>query len=232
MTAHRFVLVLFVGALVSIGALGNAGAEPLTPAAVWAMPRDFMEHFHARCDAHGGQEFADCFVAAMQQNDASPEAITFARRMGGEAYLRRLDPMGKIAVAYAVFPFRANENEAWFLVNGTPDMVAVDDLTTLPVGAIQASAGYRAMRSHAAGEVTLWPGDRNVIAQPGFIGTAGGSETFLVTYRLRDGCHACALLGFAKFEFAFDRDGNFRGARFISVFPVTPPDKKPSISTP
>jgi inhibitor of cysteine peptidase len=49
--------------------------------------------------------------------------------------------------------------------------------------------------------------------------TGWGTQTFLVDYILRDGCHACAQIGTATFAFAFDTQGKFQGTHVSAVKP-------------
>ena len=63
----------------------------------------------------------------MKKAGASPAALAFTRRTGSQAYLRALREAGNVDVALAIYPFRANENEVWLLVNGDPPLIDVDD---------------------------------------------------------------------------------------------------------
>ena len=46
--------------------------------------------------------------------------------------------------------------------------------------------------------------------------TAGG-ESFVFRYRLLDGCHACAIRGWARIEFDFAPDGTYQRAKVLGV---------------
>ncbi|HEY1261534.1 MAG TPA: hypothetical protein VGF34_19970 [Stellaceae bacterium] len=192
-----------------------ASAMPVTAAAVWQPDAGFMTRFHAQCDARRGAAFNTCFVAAMRQAGASVAAIDFARRLDGEAYLQRLDrTSGRIAVAHVFYPFRANENDAWLLVNGTPALIDVDDHKFLALDALRAALPYREIERHFP-NVSFWPGGRGR-AQPE-IRMAG--QEIVVGYLLRDQCHACAIVGEVRFAFDFDHTGRFLGTRLMSVTP-------------
>jgi hypothetical protein len=123
--------------------------DTVTGAAVWHPPAGFMTGFHTQCDGRSGNEFDACFAAAMRRAGASPAALEFTLRLGNEGYLQALDPTaGPIAVAHVLYPFRANENEAWLLVNGTPPLIDVDDRANLSLPQMRASAAYRQIRHH------------------------------------------------------------------------------------
>lgn len=194
-----------------------AAAERVTRAAVWHPASSFIADFHKLCDGFRGEAFGACFVRAMVKAGAPPAALAFARRHQGEAYLEGLDEAGggAVALAHVVYPFRANENSAWVFVNGSPDWIDVDDLTRLPQTALKANAAYRAIRARYP-RVALWPGGRGRDG-PVRAASPGGGARFVVAYRLQDFCHACAIVGRARFAFAFDRQGRFRDARLVAV---------------
>jgi hypothetical protein len=210
--AGRFVSAAL--AILAVAAVaGSAAGQTVTAAAVWRPDAGFMARFHAACDGRSGAAFNACFAAAMAKALASPAALDFTRRLGNEAYLQALDETGgPIAVAHVFYPFRANENDAWFLVNGTPALIDVDDRRNLKLAAMRSSAAYLAIY-HRYRNVTFWPGDRGALAPEV---TQGGREV-IIGYLLRDLCHACATIGRVRYAFDFDAAGKFLGTRLVSV---------------
>jgi hypothetical protein len=192
-----------------------AAGERVTQAAVWHPPPGFIADFHALCDGFAGKAFTECFVQAMAKEGAPPAALAFARWRRGEAYLEGLDEAGPVALAHVFYPFAANENSHWAFVNGNPDWIDVDDFARLPQKALAANAEYRAIRARYP-RVALWPGDRRPIG-PRPEAAPGGGKRFVVSYRLQDFCHACAIVGEARCAFLFDRRGKFLGARLVGV---------------
>ena len=86
--------------------------------------------------------FDACFAAAMASAGAPPAALEFTRRLDNEAYLQALNEYGgPVAVAHVFYPFRANENNAWLLVNGTPALIDVDDRRYLALAAMRVVGG-------------------------------------------------------------------------------------------
>ncbi len=145
----------------------------------------------------------------MAQAGASPAALAFTRRLDNEAYLEALDETaGPVAVAHVFYPFRANENQAWLLVNGAPPLIDVDDRRDLDLAALRSSPAYAAIRRRYP-NVSFWPGDRGRAAPQ--IGENG--REFVVGYLLRDLCHACATVGHVRFAFEFDAAGTFLGTQ-------------------
>lgn len=202
-------------AIVAAAMLGGPAAaqEKVGAAAVWQPGPGFMEQFHKECDGRTGTAFDACFAAAMAKAGAAPAALAFTRRLDNEAYLAALgDTGGPIAVAHVCYPFRANENDAWFVVNGMPALIDVDDRQRLRLDALHAALRYREIQRRFP-QVSFWPGSR---------GAAGpeirlGGQQFVVGYLLRNQCHACAVVGRVRFAFNFDHSGRFLGTRLISV---------------
>ncbi len=200
------VAVFVVGGL-------TAQPQPVTAAAIWRPDAGFMQRFHQQCDGRAGKAFDACFAAAMAKAGASSAALDFTRRLHNEAYLQALNEYGgPVAVAHVFYPFRANENDAWFLVNGTPPLIDVDDRRYLALSAMRSSAVYGEIHQRYP-NVSFWPGDRGASAPE----VSRGGREFVIGYLLRDQCHACAIVGRVRFAFDFDAAGKFLGARLISV---------------
>jgi len=209
----KLALVLLAVAVADHAAVA---ADKITAAAVWHPGPGFMARFHARCDGRSGAGFDACFAAAMAKAGASRAALDFTRQLDNEAYLQALgDSSGAIAVAHVFYPFRANENDAWFLVNGTPALIDVDHRRYLALAAMRSSVAYGEIYRRYR-NVTFWPGDRGASA-PAIL--QNGRE-FVVGYLLRDLCHACAIIGRVRFAFDFDGSGKFLGTRLASVTPA------------
>ncbi|HEU0157152.1 MAG TPA: hypothetical protein VFQ82_13850 [Stellaceae bacterium] len=206
---------LVAAMLAMFAAAPAAAVMPVTAAAVWRPDSGFMARFHAQCDARRGAAFSACFVDAMRRAGANAAAVDFTRRLDGEALLQSLDhTRGPIAVAHVFYPFRANQNDAWLLVNGTPALIDVDNHKFLALDALRTALPYREIERHFP-NVSFWPGDRGR-AEPQ-IRMAG--QEIVVDYLLRDQCHACAIIGEVRFAFDFDHAGRFLGTRLVSVTP-------------
>ncbi|HTV46388.1 MAG TPA: hypothetical protein VMF05_13840, partial [Stellaceae bacterium] len=138
----------FVAAVLAmlLGCGCAAAQELVTAAAVWQPPTGFMVRFHHRCDGRSGAAFTACFAAAMARAGASPQALAFTRRLDNDAYLDALDDSGgPVAVAHVFFPFAANENSGWLLVNGVPPLINVDDWRNLDLRLMRSSPAYLAI---------------------------------------------------------------------------------------
>ena len=207
------MILLALLAAPAVAGLAGAAQGGVTAAAVWHPPAGFIDRFHQACDGRAGKALAACFVAQMAKAGATPAALAFARRLDGEAYLESLDETdGAIAVAHVVYPFRANENDGWLLVNGTPDPIDVDERRYLALDAMRASLPYREIERRVP-DVTLWPGERGAAAPT----VAMIGQEIIVGYLLRNVCHACAIVGRVRFAFDFDHAGSSLGTHLVSV---------------
>ncbi|MEK6406989.1 MAG: hypothetical protein AABN34_08510 [Acidobacteriota bacterium] len=108
------------------------GQEPARPAvigpeAVWkkALPQRVSEKM-LLCVRDDPQ--FDCIATVMRQAGASRQAIAVMRLLKGEGWMFSFKEMGRVDLAEAVYPFRANTNEGVLLVDGTPQVIDVDDL--------------------------------------------------------------------------------------------------------
>ncbi|HZT33653.1 MAG TPA: protease inhibitor I42 family protein [Bryobacteraceae bacterium] len=198
---------------------GTLSGAQIGPRALWQPGMQFMQEVHARCDRGSSYPtFGDCFVAHMTLTGAPPEAVAFAKMTGNQGFLRDFRAAGRVSVAYAVYPFRANENQVWLLVNGSPPMVDVDDLQQLPQDALKADPAYAAVAQKFP-DASLWPGDRSGTGGPVVVAFGDGGQQFVVEYRVRNLCHACAVLGYAFYGFRFHRRGDFEGPEYLGFTP-------------
>lgn len=184
--------------------------------AVWQPDATTLKNARAACAGTAYAELGSCFAQQMQRAGASPQAVAFLHEMNNDAYLAKFQDTGRVSIAWAMYPFRANANTACLLVNGTPRLVDVDELSQLPQNRLKSDAGWIALVAKYS-RAALWPADRSgmtgVTAEP----TQGGAQRFLVDYLVLDGCHACARLARVHYAFDFDNTGRLLGARFVDL---------------
>src|ERR1700733_7736501 len=181
-----------------------------------------MQAARETCAKGPGQEFGNCFVKQMQAAGASPQAVAFMRAIHNDGFMRDFKDAGRIDIAFAYFPFAANENQHALLVNGEPRLIDVDDYSVIPRRDLPGNPEYAALLKKFP-NISVFPGDR---AGTKFITsetTPNGGQRFLVPYVLVDGCHACARVGKLKLAFDFDKTGTFLGAKVASVMATTGP---------
>ncbi len=198
------------------------GAEPLKPAAMigpearWSPEAKVMEKIRADCAPLAGTAFEECFIAGMQKSGASPQAVAFTKSIGNLGYMEALRRFGPVDIAFVVYPFQANENQGFLLINGIPPQIDVDDLSLLSPENFKKDPRYARLKQQYPA-VTLWQGDRSDREYPFLERTPDGGQRFIVRYRLLNGCHACELAGYAGYAFEFDKTGRFSGTKYLGI---------------
>jgi len=230
MTRIGFLLAVLCAA--SCVAVAQEAAKPaphpvtrVSAAAVWNPPVDMLATIRQKCGEADPTHIERCFLNEMKSAGASPEALSFAESLAaslGVVYLREFRRMEKVDVAYIEYAFRANELEGVLLVNGNPSPIDVDDDRFTIDAEMKKNAAYAALAEQYP-RISVWPGDRFDSKLPTMTSTGWGTQSFLVQYTLRDGCHACAVVGTATLAFNFDTQGNFQGTRISSVAATAAP---------
>ena len=198
----------------------NGLSQTVNQNAVWTPGANTVQTIRQQCD-NQGVEFIACFVNGMQRAGASPAAIAFTRSIDNMGYIQTYRPIGKVSVAAVILPFMANENQALYLVNGSPARINVDDQTLLNQNALDANPIYAQLVQKYT-DILMVPGDRSLNAMTAETLPNGG-QRFLVNYRLNDRCHACPQVGTAQFAFNFDAAGEFQGATLMNVIATPNP---------
>jgi predicted secreted protein len=194
-------------------------------AAVWNPPAEMLAAVRQKCGEADPTHIEKCFLNQMKAAGASPEAMAFAESLAGTmgvVYLRAFRRAERVDVAYIEYAFRANELEGVLLVNGNPSPIDVDDDRFTVDAEMRKNAAYAALAEQYP-HISTWPGDRFDSKLPTVTSTGWGTQTFLVQYLLRDGCHACAEIGTATLGFTFDTDGNFQAARVANAVAAAAP---------
>jgi hypothetical protein len=178
-----------------------------------------MQRARETCSKVPGSQFGACFVQQMQAAGASPQAVAFMHAIHDNGFMRDFKNSGRVDIAFAFFPFAANENQHCLLVNGTPNVIDVDDYPLLPKDEMAKNPVYAALLRKFP-NLAVFPGDR---AGTSFIteqNLPDGGQRFVVPYVLIDGCHACARTGSLQLAFDFDRTGKFLGTKVAGVSPL------------
>ncbi len=184
--------------------------------AIWSPGMSIMQNIRNVCSEDKYPDFGKCFVEQMKQSGASPQAVEFAKLTDNQGYLRDFRKFGNVDVAYSNFPFRANENQVCFLVNGSPNMIDVDGYNFMPFGELKKNGQYKLIQKKYH-DVSIWPGDRYGTNYPDYKILSGGGQRFIFNYQLHNGCHACEIIGYAKLAFDFNKRGKFLGVKVLDV---------------
>lgn len=222
MLDKKLVASALFSSVIATGVVGsslNAGAQNTRQAigseAIWAPGMSIMQNIRQNCSSSGSQ-FGECFANGMQKSGASPQAVAFTRMIDNMGYMRDFRASGRVSIAYVYFPFRANENQGAYLVNGTPPLIDIDNQSLLAENELKKNPVYIGLAQKYP-EVTIFPGDRSgtnyLVAKK----LSGGGQRFIVSYRLQNQCHACARVGMAKFAFDFNSAGKFLGTKLFNV---------------
>jgi predicted secreted protein len=201
-----------------------SSSHPVTAASVWHPSDADLKAIRSECNQADPAQYSQCFIKGMQQKGASPDAITFARSLevsgkGRAGYLEDFTEGGRVAVAHVVFAQRDSTDVAWLLVNGSPSLIDVDNLSLLPLADVRSDMIFREIRRtfDRAGVFA----DSRSDPSPPLVPRPGDAQEFLVNYALRDGCRTCKRVGSAQFAFDFAGDGKFEGASLRGVW-MTP----------
>lgn len=185
------------------------------PSEVWLPSRDAIIALHQCTSAN-----FTCVQQVMQQDGASPDAVAFYQLTAW--FLSDIQNTGTVQLATVFNPWRANENDQPALLGGVPQVIFPEQQAQLSnfEGTVERADGYADLKA-AYPNVMFWaPG-------PAFEGTEtsdDGGQRFIFDYRLLDGCHACAVVGMARFAFDFAPDGTNEGAHFLGL--AQPPAAK------
>jgi len=221
---RRRWLLLVVAAMAAAGDVGWASgrdwheqsvSEPKTGAPatrtplgfgrqnIWHLSRAAITDLHKCTDPIR----VDCVHSVMRQHGGSEKAFEFYRRTGW--FLSKLkDTGGPVALAWVVNPWRANENEQPALLGGNPVLVYPEE-EQVP---LENDAGFKALKA-AFPKLMFWKSGPTLETKS----VRAGGESFVFRYRLLDGCHACAIRGWARIEFGFAPDGTYQGTKVLNV---------------
>jgi hypothetical protein len=154
------------------------------------------------------QPTVTCVRQVMEGDGATPDAVAFYGLTGW--FLSDIMDTTPVRVATIMTPWRANENSQWALVGGVPAVIYPEQ--GVPTHEAEDSAVFQQIK---AGHPNAWfwpsgPALNRVDASP------QGGQRFIFNYRVLDGCHACAVLGYVPVGFDFGPDGTFFSARVLA----------------
>jgi hypothetical protein len=212
-----FVIACLAGSVV---AQSQGGPPKITASAIWQVTPQFLAAAPSACSQTHSVE---CLADQMAKAGAPADAITFTRELykqshGDFGIMGGFQDEGPVAFAWITYPLRANTNNGLLLVNGQPPIINVEDLKLLDTKTMEQSFQFRDLKSQFP-QVNLWPGDRDGKTWPNSQTGPNGGTQFVVSYPLRNGCHACARAGFALFNWNFDARGKFLGTTFLGMTP-------------
>jgi predicted secreted protein len=209
-------------AAASCGFVAAGQEEPANPTAkvsinvVFPAGTQFIDTVKETCQDLRSEKLQDCFAREMKKAKATLAAVEFSKQLGEPGFVRDFKVAGPVDIAYVLYPYRANENQSWLVVNGEPAIIDVDNQKLIAGDNVKRNATYLAL-AKAHPQISLWPGDRNGTEYPDVEMGVNAGVHIIVNYRLREQCHACAVWGHAWYSFDFDSKGQFGGAKLIGV---------------
>ena len=224
------LLVFSVGSIAQTNGAPDANATKYTASAIWPLTQDFLKSAHAACDSDASKT-ADCFIEQMTKAGAPPDAVRFTRALYSST--KQFGVMGAIkdyppvAIAWVVFPLRANHNDALLFVNGTPPFVDLDNMQEFDKTALQKDPLFLQWKANAP-QLDVYPAERSAgapLVQYARVwpGPKPGDLQFVYSYPLLNGCATCEQSGFANYLWNFDSSGKFLGTKLLSVTRGAPP---------
>ncbi|MCX5854898.1 MAG: hypothetical protein NTZ24_10120 [Deltaproteobacteria bacterium] len=185
------------------------------PDALWqGDEKKLIEMVMEECREQEPGMIGECLYDVLEEGKASPEALAFMKRIDNDGYLSGYRPAGSLGIAYVTYPFRANENHGYLLVNGNPPAINVDDLSLFDQETLEMDPTYGKLKRRFP-DIMFWGGNRHEkeVIQEEALPEGGVRLVFI--YRFLKGCRACQVLGNAWVAFDFDKDGTFKGTKLL-----------------
>lgn len=164
------------------------------------------------CEPKAPLEQKTCVLSVMRASGASPQAISFTKRMGGDTYMTGFRKLGNVDLAETTnfFYIDTGLGDQTFLVNGMP--AVFDPREHLRDMNIRTDPAYPAIvRKFPNAEI--WSNGGFKTSQQ----LAGGGQRFTYQFPVLNGCHGCEVAGTAKIAFDFDRSGKYLGAKLLGL---------------
>ncbi len=179
----RIIVCILFFAVRAVNAQDQSG-EAFDAHAVFQPGMSTMQAARETCAKGPGRKFGACFVEQMQAAGASPQAVAFMRAIHNDGFMRDFQEAGHVDIAFADFPFAANENQHALLVNGKPRLIDVDDYSVIPRKDLPGNQEYVGLLKKFP-NISVFPGDR---AGTKFITSESlpdGGQRFVVPYAAR-----------------------------------------------
>lgn len=196
--------------------------EQIGASAVWDPGQKELQEIQHNCKRFSGDLYVRCFTDGMTDLGASPEAVDFTQlyaenHAGKLAFLRGFHPMDAVDLGYTTFPGEES-SQGWVLLNGSPEILNVDDDEIVSQQKITQNRVFVALRvSHPKAGIFPDRTQRAYNGIPAMMKLPDGGQRFVISYPIKDGCDTCALLGTAAVKLDFDAGGTFLGADLMNI---------------
>lgn len=220
----KWALVFLAGLLV--GAAGvfvfrpdPAPSEGFGAEAVWEPGDDTVQElFGCGTNTGGRGGETECSLGVMEQAGAPGPAMEFFERT--HWFLTGFRDSGLVDVGAVFVPWRANANDDYLLLNGSPSWVLVEREAP-PVALFGQDPAYEPVREAVnatddvpdTDDLVLWETDEVFET----VEREGGTVRFVFQWALKDACHACDTGYSARVALEFGRDGTYLGPEPLDI---------------
>jgi len=163
----------------------------------------------------------DCVSSLMKESGASPKSIAFTELLYSSdpnnlGYLSKFKEMGKIDLGTVYFPDRANTNEVYYLLNGSPALVSTEEIfqNKETVNAIKQDPLYTEVKNKYP-DIEIVDVSNSQFTKKDIL--PDNAERFIFKFELKNGCYACSTEYSVSIGFDFDPNGKFLKTTFLQI---------------
>ena len=207
------VIGLIVGAVAAVVAVPDGDdAEVFGPDAAWELSNRTIDKLFD-CTGAADQSETRCALDVMDDAGAPEEAQGFFRRT--HWFLERFRETGIVDLGEVITPWRANSNDDYLLLNGSPSVVSVEREAP-PIAVFGQDDVYEPLRRSVnetddipdEDDLVLWETDELFEG----VKREGRKIRFVFQWSLKDACHACDTGYAARVALEFAPDGTYLNA--------------------
>lgn len=211
----RWLITLVVGAVIGGLLVFFLRPEPeptddFDPQGVWELSNRRIDQL-IDCGNVGDATETRCALNAMEEAGAPSEAREFFRRT--HWFLQGFRDHGVVDIGAVLTPWRANSNDDFLLLNGSPSVVTVEREAP-PVAVFGQDPAYEPLREAVnqtddlsdEDDLVLWETDEFFEG----VERSGRTISFVFQWSLKDACHACSTGYLARVALEFAPDGTYQ----------------------
>lgn len=207
------VIGLVVGAVAAVVVLPDGGDDDaFGPAAEWDLGQRQTDRLFD-CASAADQAQTRCALDVMDDAGASRQAQDFFRQT--QWFLQRFREFGVVDLGEVVVPWRANSNDDYLLLNGSPSFISVEREAP-PIAVFGQDDAYEPLRRAVNAtddipdedDLVLWETDEFFEG----VKREGQKIRFVFQWELKDSCHACGTGYLARVALEFAPDGTYLSA--------------------
>lgn len=158
--------------------------------------------------------YLECFNDAMHDVGASSQALAFNKYTNG--WITRYQQYGKIFLIYAQV-LAADYSDAIYFINTQGAVINIDDWDILQTLAYGQNLQYAELKNKYPKMFLSMSNHQSVK----LASLPNNVQRFIFQYPLVNGCHACAVVGYANIGWDFDSNGNFINLSLLDIKTVT-----------